>query len=249
MKRKDVQLLIGLLGILLAVVSWQFIYNPNIEEAETITAENDTLKVTIKELEDLNANRETYISETESMKQTSFEIIDRFPAAFLMEDEIMYLYNMENVTHNQIVVPNISFGTQNEVPYSGTLTVGEYQLQDDGIKLVTAQDNITFSTTYTGLKNVIKHIYGIPGRKSISNVGLTAGADGYLSGNMTVDFYALFGTEKLYSPLDIKGVQLGKSNIFGVLDTNVGEDADEDDETEEDEDEESEESEDEDEEE
>ena len=222
MKRKDVQLLLMVLGILLAVLSWQFVYNPNIEEAEALAAENETLQATVTELETLEANRETYVTETENMKNDALDIIDKFPAAFLMEDEIMYLYNMEGVVQNQVVIPNIGFGAQNEVPYSGTLTVGEYQLTDEGIKLMTAQDNITFATTYTGLKNVIHYVYEMPGRKSITSVSLTAGDDGFLSGTMSVDFYALFGTEKLYTPLDIKGVPLGKSNIFGVLDENVG---------------------------
>lgn len=217
MKRKDVQLLLIVLGILLAVLSWQFIYNPNIEEADKITAENETLRATVNELEILDAKKDQYIADTETMWQECTEIKNRFPAGFLMEDEIMYLYNMENVSQNEVVVPNIGFGPQNEVPYSGSLTVGEYQLKDDGIKMFTAQDNITFTTTYTGLKNVIHYIYDIPGRKSISSVSLTSGTDGYLSGTMSVDFYALSGTEKLYSPLDIKGVPLGKANIFNVL--------------------------------
>lgn len=234
MNRKDVQLLLIVLGVLLAVMSWQFIYNPNIEEAEALAAENETLQATVTELETLEANRETYVTETENMKNEALDVIDKFPAAFLMEDEIMYLYNMEGVVQNQVVIPNIGFGAQNEVPYAGTLTVGEYQLQDEGIKMMTAQDNITFTTTYTGLKNVIHYVYEIPGRKSISSVSLTAGADGYLSGTMSVDFYALFGTEKLYTPIDIMGVPLGKGNIFGVLDENGGadEDAEETEETE-----------------
>lgn len=232
MKRKDVQLLLIVLGILIAVLSWQFIYNPNIEEAELLAAENETLQATVTELETLEANRSTYETETVNMKNDALDIIDKFPAAFLMEDEIMYLYNMEGVVQNQVVIPNIGFGAQNEVPYTGNLTVGEYQLTDEGIKMMTAQDNITFTTTYTGLKNIVKYVYEIPGRKSISSVSLTAGADGYLTGTMSVDFYALFGTEKLYTPLDIKGVPLGKSNIFGVLDANAG--ADDAEETEED---------------
>ena len=44
MNRKDVQLLILVMGILVAVFSWQFIYNPNQEKAEQISAENDAQK-------------------------------------------------------------------------------------------------------------------------------------------------------------------------------------------------------------
>ena len=108
-------------------------------------------------------------------------------------------------------------------------------MQDDGIKMYMAQDNISFYTTYSGLKNVVKYVYEIPGRKSISSISLTAGADGYLGGSMSVDFYALSGTEKLYMPLDIRGVPLGKDNIFGILEGSAEEDeAEPDEETDED---------------
>lgn len=220
MKRKDVQLLLIVLGVLIAVISWQFVYTPNIDKAETLDTENTALRATVAELEALEANRAAYETETENMKNEAMDIIDRFPSDFMMEDEIMYLYNMENVAQNQVVIPNIGFGTQNEVPYAGNLTVGEYQLNDEGIRMMTAQNNITFTTTYTGLKNVVRYIYDMPGRKSVSSISISAGADGYLSGTMSVDFYSLSGTEKLYVPLDIIGVPAGKSNIFGVLDEN-----------------------------
>ena len=218
MNRKDVQLLILVLGILVAVLSWQFVYNPNQEKVEQVSAENATLRTTISELEALNDNKEQYLADIETMTQECDEITNRFPSGFLLEDEVMYLYNMENVTQNQVVIPSIGFGQTTEVPYTGVTTVGEYELVDEGIKLYTAQDNISFTTTYSGLKNMVQYIYDIPGRKSISSVSLSASSDGYLSGSMSVDFYCMTGTEKLYVPIDIPGVVLGKSNIFGVLD-------------------------------
>ncbi len=221
MNRKDVQLLILVLGILVAVLSWQFVYNPNQEKAEAINAENDTLRNTIAELEALDARKEQFIADTASMQQECAEIAEHFPAGFLLEDAVMYLYNMENVTQNQVVIPSIGFGQVTEVPYSGNTAVGEYVLVDEGIKLYTAQDNVSFTTTYTGLKNMVHYIYDMPGRKSLSSVNLSASSDGYLTGSMSVDFYCMTGTEKLYVPVDIPGVVLGKSNIFGVLEENA----------------------------
>ena len=116
MSKKDVQLLCAVLGILVAVLSWQFIYNPNQEKAEQISAENDTLRQTVTELEGLEANRDKYIADTETMQEECNEVIALFPADFLMEDKIMYLYNMENVPQNQVVIPSIGLGIQGEVP-------------------------------------------------------------------------------------------------------------------------------------
>lgn len=227
MNRKDIQLLILVLGILATVLSWQFVYNPNLEKAEEVNAENDTLRDTIAELEALDARKQQFIDDTASMQQECAEIAERFPSGFLLEDAVMYLYNMENVTQNQVVIPSIGFGQATEVPYSGNTAVGEYVLVDEGIKLYTAQDNVSFTTTYTGLKNMVHYIYDMPGRKSLSSVSLSASPDGYLTGSMSVDFYCMTGTEKLYVPIDIPGVVLGKSNIFGVLEENANADGEE----------------------
>ncbi len=222
MKKNDVQLLMIVLGILLCVVAWQFVYNPNVEKTEALEAENAGLQEIVTKLEGMEAQKETYLKDTEELQARATEIMDHFPAGSLMEDEIMYLYNMENVKNNHVVVPNIGLGVPTEEPYSGTLTVDEYELTDDGIRLMTTQDNITFTTNYTGLKNVVRYVYEIPGRKSISTISLAAGNDGYLSGTMSVNFYALEGTEKLYAQPDIPGVRLGKKNIFGSVQTGQG---------------------------
>ena len=220
MNRKDVQLLILAMGILVAVLSWQFVYNPNQEKADQISAENDALRKTVAELEELDSKKDQYLADTETMKQECNDIISRFEPGFEIEDEVLYLYNMENVADNQVVVPSIGVGQSTQVPYTGETVVGEYELVDDGMQLYTAQDSISFVTTYSGLKNVVRYIYEIPGRKSISSVSLSVGADGYLSGSMSLDFYSLTGTDKVYVPKDIPGVRLGKDNIFGMLDEN-----------------------------
>lgn len=220
MNRKDVQLLILVMGILVAVLSWQFVYNPNQDKAEQISAENDSLRATVAELEEMLGKKEQYIADTASMKQECNDIISRFEPGFEVEDEMLYLYNMENVADNQVVVPSIGFGQSAEIPYTGVTTVDEYELADDGMQLYTTQDSISFVTTYSGLKNVVRYIYDIPGRKSISSVSLSAGTDGYLSGSMSLDFYCLTGTDRAYIPADIPGVRLGRDNIFGVLDEN-----------------------------
>lgn len=218
--KNDIPILLIALGVLMVVLVWQFYYNPNVEEAKTIETENETLRQTIIELEVLEKNHDTYVRDIDTMKQEGNTIIEYFAAGMLFEDQIMYLYDMENVVQNQVVVPSVGFGDPVEVPYQVELTVGDYTLQDDGIKLIDAQDNITLTTTYSGLKNVINYIYEMPTRKSITEVSLSAGDDGYLSGTMNVDFYSLTGTDKLYTPVEINGVSLGKNNIFGVIEQN-----------------------------
>ena len=221
MKKSDVQLLLMVFGILVAFASWYFIYNANLTKIDEVHAESDALQVEINKLEALDAQKEQFLADTETMKQECDVITSYFPAGLLQEDEIMYMNNMERATMNQIVVPGISLGLPVEVPYAGNTSVDEYTLTDEGIQMYTSQTNISFTTTYTGFKNTLGYIYQMPGRKSVSAINLSASADGYLTGSMNVDFYYLTGTPLLYTPADIPAVPLGKDNIFGVLDENA----------------------------
>ncbi len=219
--KNDIQILLIALGILIAVLVWQFFYNPNMEEAALVKTENETLRQTIIEMEVLEVNKDTYVKDIATMKEECDEIIELFSSYLTLEDVIMYLYDMENVAQNQVVVPAIAFSEAVEVPYEEELTVGDYTLEDDGIRLMDSAETITLTTTYSGLKNVINYIYEMPTRKAISEVNLSIDDNGYLSGTISTDFYALLGTEKMYTPIEINGVSLGKNNIFGVLERNM----------------------------
>lgn len=226
MKKSDVQLLLLVAGLLMAFCSWYFVYNANMDKMYEVQLENESLQTEIKKLEELDAQKQKFIDDTASMKEECDTIVSYFPAGLLTEDEIMYYNNMELATMNEIVVPSIGMGVPTEIPYVGELAVGEYTLQDDGIKMYSSQTNLSFTTTYKGLKNTIGYIYQMPGRKAITSVSLSAGSDGYLMGSMSVDFYYMDGTPLLYTPIDIPAVPLGKDNIFGVLEENTEDEAD-----------------------
>ena len=125
---------------------------------------------------------------------------------------------MELVDANDVRVPNVSLQPAQVVSYAGTLTTEDgYELQDDGIGMYRLETTVGVTTTNNGLKNVLNYIYGMDSRKSVSGVTLTTDQDGYLSGNMKLDFFYLTGTEESYVEQNISGVSTGTTNIFGVL--------------------------------
>lgn len=225
MKKKELYVLFIALGVLMFVCAWQFGYNPLQEKTEVISAENDTLSSEISRLEELDKNKEQYIANTETMKVECTEIYSRFPAGLLPEDDIMYTNGMELVETNEIAVPSMSLGMPSIVTYQGNLSIDGYELQDDTVQMLRAEDNFSFVTTYQGLKNTMDYIYNIPGRKSVSSISLSSSADGYLNGTMSLNMYYLVGTDNQYTPTDIPFVTLGKENIFGVIDDAVKEEA------------------------
>lgn len=218
MKKNEVQLLLIVLGILALVISWQLIYRNNQTKTEEINAQNEELQKTVDRLEILNGKRPEYIAETERMKTEGDAVIDSFSSGVQVEDQVMYLYNMELVDANDVRVPNVSLQPAQIVPYAGTLTTEEgYELQDDGMGLFRLETTVGMTTTNNGLKNVLNYIYGMDSRKSVSGVTLTTTEKGYLTGSMKLDFFYLTGTDAPYVGPNISGVSTGTTNIFGVL--------------------------------
>ena len=218
MKKNEIMLLLIVFGILSVLGSWQFIYKNNQTKTQEINTQNEELQKTVDRLEILNGKKAEYIAGTELMKATDDAIIDSFASGVRVEDQVMYLYNMELVDANDVRVPSVTLQPAQVVSYAGTLTTEEgYELQDDGIGMYRLESTVTLTTTNNGLKNVLNYIYGMDSRKSVSTVTLTTSNEGYLTGNMQLDFFYLTGTEVPYVEQNISGVSTGTTNIFGVL--------------------------------
>lgn len=218
MKKSELQLLLIVFGVLILLASWQFVYKSNQAKTQELNTQNAELQTTVDRLEILNAKMPEYVAGIEQMRAGGDLIIDSFASGVRIEDQVMYLYNMELVDSNDVRVPSVNLQPAQVVPYAGALTTDEgYELQDDGIGMYKLETTVGVTTTNNGLKNVLNYIYGMDSRKSVSSVTLTTDPDGYLSGNMNMDFFYLTGTDDPYVEQNISGVSTGTTNIFGVL--------------------------------
>lgn len=218
MKKSELQLLLIVFGVLILLASWQFVYKSNQVKTQELNTQNAELQTTVDRLEILNAKMPEYVAGIEQMRTGGDLIIDSFASGVRIEDQVMYLYNMELVDSNDVRVPSVNLQPAQVVSYAGALTTDEgYELQDDGIGMYKLETTVGVTTTNNGLKNVLNYIYGMDSRKSVSSVTLTTDPDGYLSGNMNLDFFYLTGTDDPYVEQNISGVSTGTTNIFGVL--------------------------------
>ena len=92
--KKDVLLLIALVGVLVAVCAYFLVYRPYTEKTATMRTENAQLKVRVDELQVLKDNEQQYIDETAAMKAENEEILNRFPSDVRSEDMIMLATEM-----------------------------------------------------------------------------------------------------------------------------------------------------------
>ena len=115
-KKSEIQLLIAVLGVLLAVVTYFLVYAKFNDMSETIETQNASLRSQVSTLEVFEQRKADYLAATEKMKTyiTGFE--NRFPADILPEDSIMMVKTLEDYTRTEVA--NIAFGSEAEVVYT-----------------------------------------------------------------------------------------------------------------------------------
>ena len=244
-KKSEIQLLIAVLGVLLAVVTYFLVYAKFNDMSETIETQNASLRSQVSTLEILEQRKADYLEATEKMQSyiTGFE--NRFPADILPEDSIMMVKTLEDYTRTDVA--NIAFGTEAEVPYAaetpaatdgtaaatdGTAaasdatatadtTVTDSPVTTEGTAYADTHMyevplSISIECTYDDFKGLVRYIYNLQERKSIQGVNISYNeAVGMLSGNMTLNTYYQLGTDKVYSEPDIPAMGMGVDTLFG----------------------------------
>ena len=109
-KKSEIQLLIAVIGVLIAVCTYFLVYSKFNEKSDALEAENATLSSQVATLEILDQRKADYIEATGKMQSyiTNFE--NRFPADILPEDSIMMVKTLEDYTRTEVA--NIAFGSE-----------------------------------------------------------------------------------------------------------------------------------------
>lgn len=245
-KKSDIQLLIGAIGVLLVVCTYFFVYTKFNEKSDALETENTSLQSRVTNLEILDQKKADYAQATEEMKQYIVNFENRFPAGILPEDSIMNILHLEESTDTKVA--SLGFGADTEVPYvaaetaaadttadptattdttatdtttdtataSGPVTTDGTQYPDT--KLYEVPLSFSIECSYNDFKGLVRYIYNLQERESIRGVSLNYSTDtGELSGNMTMSTYYLQGTDKIYSEPVIPGMEMGVDTIFGNL--------------------------------
>ena len=227
-KKSEIQLLIAVIGVLIAVCTYFLVYSSFNEKSDALEAQNVTLSSQVATLEILDQRKADYIEATGKMQSyiTNFE--NRFPADILPEDSIMMVKTLEDYTRTEVA--NIAFGSEAEVVYTPaadaatttadataatdttttdaaatTTTASTSPVSTDGTAYADTHMyevplSISISCTYDDFKGLVRYIYNQQERESIQGVSISYNeTDGMLTGNMTMNTYYLLGTDKVYS--------------------------------------------------
>jgi len=206
---------VTLVGVLVLVVVYVFVYLDYTERTTQLEASNKELQAVVTELEEYNNNMEQYQVEIDEIKAEVQSILDLYPSDTREEDAIMLAVNLQK---NHI----IDFDAINMDEKEGVYTVEPYLVTAAGIEgldesLVFTQKHAVYvnETTYKELKSVIQQIYESDNRIGIDNIVYTKDEEyGILKGNVDIYFYGLAGTDKEYAAPDITPYIAGTDDPF-----------------------------------
>lgn len=198
--KRDILLLVGLLGILAVVCSYFLVFQPTMEKADALEQENTELQARINDLSSKMENKESYIAKTESMNREMDLVFKEFPVDVKEEDSILLAINQELIAPMLIGSISISAcepvvlqGEEEDVDHTYEIDeIEEYEAQEGISDEVTASDadadgnaignenmpsvlmsrnvTINYLVSYDGLKRGIKNISVQDNRMSIDNL-------------------------------------------------------------------------------
>ena len=211
--------LVFVLVILAAVLAYFYLYMPMTEDRNELLKENHTLETKLITLKNKSQKETEFINGITASNSEMEAVLNKYSAGNTPEKSIMMAARMEEEV--KIHFPNLSF-TEPSVVSSVQMPVvmkneaGEYVTAYYDVNLLKETLTTSYVCTYEQLKEMIKFINGYPERMNID--AITVSYDSVtkgLTGSLTLNLFAVTGTDKAYLAPEINALRFGKENIFG----------------------------------
>ena len=227
MKKSDKNIILMLIGILLAAAAYFLAYKNLTADTEEMQKANAALEQEVSYLQELADNKQQYLDDTATMQAKIEEIKAKFPAQYLPEDEILYMIGAENqldvfardINMGQPAVIEVAMPVQ-EAPVVTTEDASAEAVSTEApaapaILLYKTPVSVSVTGSYISMKDLIKLINDDQNRKSIDNITLAFDAtSGELVGGIDIGMYSLTGTEAEYTAPKVDGIVYGTNDIF-----------------------------------
>ena len=220
--KRDISIVMILLGAIALFCVYQFNYRKQIEKAESLEKE---IKVKTEENEKLLKIDEQQINNDITKWQNDLiAMVKKYPSGYRYDDLIMYLYDLEHVEDY-----GVRFNTYEMFPssrgvidtYSGSFNEKAVMFSDNQAKISVVYAN----ATYEGCKKMLSAVYADRMAKNIQEIELTYdNYTGIVGGRMILRAYGVTdfttlgqGKDTNYPPAEvyIPEVTQGVDCVFG----------------------------------
>ncbi len=212
---KNTFLGITLVGMVVLVLVYVFVFLDYQEKTTEVQAANDELSKSLKELEEYFNNMEKYQTEISEYKMAVSDIMSEYPADAREEDIIMLAVQMQE--KNAITYESISMDESESLYYIPADEIAAADIEGFSDELVFVKKSGTYlnTTNYDNLKGCIAQIYDSDNRIGIEEILYSKNeSDGTLDGNIVLSFYSAKGTGKEYEAPDIAKYLSGTKDLF-----------------------------------
>ena len=223
LSKRDVKLLLMLLGLIALIASFYLVYSPAKERREAIETQNVDLQNQVSRLEELNASKAEYEQSILDMNDEIAALTAEFPAATKEEDGIYFAHLMEANVGGDISISAVTLGNPEVVLVTEvTETSADASTVEGGAAATVSEytmyrthNGFVYNTGYNGLKNLVNTINNQMDKITIQSLSANFNTStGLLSGSVDTNFFTMEGTEREYSKPSIPYVDEGTSNIF-----------------------------------
>lgn len=211
--------LVFILVIIAAVLAYVYLYMPMAEQKSTLEKENYDLDVRLINLKNLAVEEDVFKMGINEANKSLKKVMNHYSAGNTPEKSIMMVDYMEKEVGLRL--PNLSFTQPSIISTVRMPMVTE--TEDAGYSIFYYDVNLwretlttNYACDYTQLKKLINFVNAYPERMNIDAITIAFDSEtNGLKGNLTLNLYAVTGTDKEYTAPDISGLSLGTGNIFG----------------------------------
>ena len=211
MKGNEKNILIGavVLALLLVAAAWKFFYSEDLEKADQVQGEINTLQVRMEELNKKNANRSMYEAGITNSDDIINTILSLYGPGNTPEKTIMLIVDMCKKTGCSI--SDIGFQESRLIYASETKDEGE----TPKVQIFKSGMSLNILSGYTQLKKITDYINSYPERMNAENFSVAFDSEtGLLSTTMQVNMYSVTDENHTYVAPVIEDIELGSDNIF-----------------------------------
>ena len=216
--KKELYLLLALVGVIVAVCAFQFGFKKINEKTAVLRTETETLESEVKYYMAIKDNIDTYQQGIEDSTTRIAGVLNEFPINVLPEDAFMLGRELEKNVPDTFV-SSAAMGTNVNV-YTATSHPVEPTTIPISYALYKSELSLSYTASYDGVKDIFDYIYDHTNRMAVDNISLSYDSTtGMLSATSLVNMYYVLGSDKQYSQQNLSGVGIGTDNIFGTIDT------------------------------
>ena len=211
---RDKKIILIVIILVVVALPYLFLIKPTNEKRVAVEGEIATLMERYNYLNELNQQRDFYISETARYETERADIIKDFAPGIRQENVIMFLRGLEldipvkmiTLSFSGNAVTPIAAGTIDE---NGNV-VGEI----NGVK---TQTSVAYNCKYEEIKEFVARIMENDERMVVSSLTMTYDDEtGKIDGMFVLDQFAITGDGRVLPPAEIPEMDHGNESIFGT---------------------------------